>query len=144
MKNIELFDHYAARILAELYEAFPVKRPLDARKLCGHSDVDEWGTILDERGERSKAFEVARGTIEWLSETGYLRGGDLGRYGLNGAVLTAMGLDVLKAKPESLRGADSMGDRLVRLVREGAFDLARDLVKSALASGAALAMRAVT
>lgn len=143
MQNIDLFDQYTAQILAQLYAAFPVKQPLDARKLCGHSAMDEYGAVLDDQGARSKHFEVARATIEWLAETGYLRGGQMDKFGIDRAVLTALGLNVLKALPESLRMGDSTGDRLVRLVREGSFDIAKDLVKSALSTGASMAIKAV-
>lgn len=143
MKNIELFDEYAARIFADLYQAFPVRSNLDACKLSGHGDTDEYGRVLDERGEPSKSFEIARATIEWLRDTGYVRGGEMNVRGMSQAVLTPMGLAVLKAAPVSLKAEETTGDRLSRLVRDGSYDAAKDILKSALTSGSAMLMRAM-
>ncbi|MEG9883838.1 MAG: DUF6378 domain-containing protein [Hyphomicrobiales bacterium] len=128
MKNIELFDEYAARLFAELYKSFPTKTNLNACKLCGHSEIDEYGRILDERGEPSKAFDVARSTIEWLYEAGYIRGNGMGAMGLGQAVLSPMGLMVLKSVPASLKIEESVGDRLSKLVKEGTYEAAREAV----------------
>lgn len=136
MKNIELFDEYTARIFADLYRSFPVKRSLDARKLSGHEDYDDFGRILNERGDPSKEFEVAYATIEWLFDTGYIRGHEPSGSGMSLAVLSPMGLAVLKSVPSSLKAGESMGDKLSKLLAEGATDSARDLVKAALAAGA--------
>lgn len=143
MKNIELFDEYTARIFADLYQAFPVKVSLNATKLCGHSDHDEFGAIVDERGNPSKSFEIAKATIEWLHETGYIRGGDMNAYGLRSAVLSPMGLTVLKSTPSSLKVEETTGDRLAKLVKEGTYEGAKDLVKSALSAGSAMAIGAI-
>ena len=142
MRNIELFDEYAARIFADLYQSFPVRKPLDARKLCGHAEHDEYGRIVDERGEPSKPFEIARATIAWLQDTGYIRGTDLHVWGLSQAVLSPMGLAVLKSVPSSLKVEESTGDRLTRMVREGSYEGAKDLVKSAITTGSAMLMSA--
>lgn len=133
MKNIELFDDFTARILADLYAGFPVKRRLDARKLSGHEAHDDFGRILDERGNPSKTFEIAHATIEWLWDTGYVRGDRMDQYGLGQAVLT----------PTSLTPGESTGEKLARLVREGAMDGARELVKAALVTGTAMGIGAV-
>ena len=143
MKNIELFDDHTARILADLYVSFPVKRRLDARKLSGHEAHDDFGRILDERGNPSKTFEIAHATIEWLWDTGYVRGDRMDQYGLGQAVLTPIGLAVLKATPTSLTPGESTGEKLARLVREGAMDGARELVKAALVTGTAMGIGAV-
>lgn len=138
-RNMDLFDEYAARILAELYEAFPVKTPLNASTYCGHSEINDYGEPVDENGNPSKAFHIARATIEWLIETGYIRSDGMWQYGAKPAVLTPMGLAVLKAAPESLATREATGDKLVRLIRAGAADAAKDVVRAAMASAAAIA-----
>lgn len=143
MKNIELFDEYAARIFVELYQSFPVKIFVDARKLCGHEEIDDFGRILDGRGEPSKPFEIAHATIAWLKDTGYVRGEDMHAWGLSQAVLSPMGLAVLKSVPSSLKVSETTGDRLAKLVRDGSYDGAKDLVKSAIAAGSAMLMGVV-
>lgn len=137
-QNMELFDEYAAKILAELYETFPVKKTLHAGEFCGHKDINDFGQPVDENGNPSKAFDIAFSTIEWLIETGYIRSDDRWQYGARHAVLTPMGLAVLKASPESLAVKETTGDKLVRLLRAGSADAAKDIVRSAIAGGVSL------
>ena len=60
-------------------------------------------------------------------------------HGISQAVLSPMGLAVLKSVPESIQIKETTGDRLAKLVKEGSFDGARDLVKSALLASLRLA-----
>lgn len=137
MQNIDLFNEYAAVILAQLYESFPVKDDLDVRKITGHADVDEFGAICGPGGRRSKEAETAFATIEWLLDSGYVRAEDRRYpYGFARCVLTAEGLRLLNAMPESVRTKETAGDKLSRLVREGAVEFARDAAKALLTLGA--------
>lgn len=135
MSNIELFDEYTALTLANLYEAFPRKVSIDARELCGHREIDDFGRVLNHDQQPSAHFEVARATIEWLIETGYIRATDLGQFGAHGAVLTSAGLVLLKTAPEALKPAEAIGDRIVRLLRTGEKAHAVDAARAVLASG---------
>ena len=133
-RNIELFDEYTARILSRLYERFPVKCALDVREITGHTDIDEYGAIVAPDGRKSKEAEIAYATIEWLAETGYLRADDANPpYGYRLCVLSARGLELLKATPQSVRMTETLGDKLVRLVAEGSMDLAKDAVRATIA-----------
>ena len=133
-RNIELFDEYTARILSRLYERFPVKCPLDVGEITGHTETDEFGTIVAPDGRASKEAEIARATIEWLADTGYLRAENASLpFGYASCVLTARGLELLKATPRSVSLKETLGDRLVRLVRDGSMDLAKDAVRAAVA-----------
>ena len=136
MPNIDRFDEYAALIFSRLYEHFPVKVDLDVRDLTGHREMDENGAVLAPNGNTSRCASIAYATIEWLIETGYVRAKEP-HYpiGFRGCVLTAEGLKLLKAMPGSVQFTDTVGDKLVRFVREGALDLAKDIVKGALAIG---------
>lgn len=137
MRNVDLFNEYAARILARLYESFPVKTDLDAREITGHKDMDEFGSICAPDGRSSKEAEVAYATIEWLVDTGFVRADDRRPpLGFVRCVLTAEGLRLLQATPESVRITETAGDKLSRLVREGAFELARETTKALLTLGA--------
>lgn len=141
MSNIELFDEYTARILAELYEAFPRKTFLDARSICGHQNIDEFGQVLDPEGKPSAHFEVAFATIDWLAETGYIRATDIRQFGARDAVLTAQGLLVLKASPESLTPTEAIGDKITRLVKAGSMGLAKEAAKAAISTGVTMLAR---
>lgn len=132
MSNIELFDEYTARILAQLYEAFPRKSLLDARSVCGHESADEFGRVLDDDGKPSAHFDVALATIDWLTETGYIRAESRRQWGFCGAVLTAQGLLVLKAVPDSIQPLEAVGDRMTRLVKAGSIGAAKEAAKAAM------------
>jgi len=138
MTNIELFDEYTAKAFAALYEAFPRKIYLDARDLCGVHTVDDFGSVRGANGAPSPHFDVAMATIDWLVETGYLRSRAMDQYGARDAVLTAQGLLVLKASPESLQPKEGVGDRITRFVREGSLALAKDATRAAIGVGVAM------
>jgi len=132
MKNIDLFNDYTASVLSELYTHFPVKRSIDARTLCGHTDRDDFGGIVDADGRPSKAFEIACGTIEWLGDSGYLTYASRTPCAFVNVVLTPKGLSLLKSSPDALRSKDTLGERLLRFVTEGSKELARDAVKAVI------------
>lgn len=135
MKNIDLFDEYAAAVFAALYERFPVKQSLDARQICGHMVVDDFGVVVDDAGRPSKAFDIALSTIEWLGDNGFVSFEKRQNFGFGNVVLTAKGLETLNAKPESLGGKESFGERILRLMREGSTEFAKEAGKAAIAHG---------
>lgn len=137
MNNIDVFDEIAAKAFAELYLNFPKKVFLDARKLTGFETLNDFGVPINEDGEPAWEVDIAKATLEWLWEAGYFRAAKMSGYGFDGAVLSTMGLTVLKAAPESITIRQSVGDKLVAMVRRGATDGASELVKSALVGGAA-------
>jgi len=55
--------------------------------------------------------------------------------GFDDAVLTPAGLAALNAKPESLSSRESIGARIVRLVREGSMGFAKEAAKAAIGAG---------
>ncbi|MFA7597221.1 MAG: hypothetical protein WCY92_12790 [Novosphingobium sp.] len=135
MKNIELFNEYAAAIFATLYERFPVKQSLDAREICGHHTVDDFGGVVDDSGRPSRAFDIALSTVEWLGDNGFIALGDRHNFGFRDVVLTAKGLETLNARPDSLGGKESFGERILRLLREGSIEVAKETGKAAIAYG---------
>lgn len=135
MNNIDCFNGFVAAILAQLYDGFPVKCMLDARTISGHGDVDDFGGIVDHQGRPSRPFEIAMGTIEWLIDNGYVRAGERHIYGYRNAVLSERGLELLKRGAGNLASKESWGDKLLRLVREGSIDLAREAAKALISAG---------
>ena len=136
MQNIDLFNEYVARILAQLYESFPVKEKLYASTISGHTDDNRYGTICAPDGSESKEAQVAFHTIGWLVDNGYVRAEQRldGRY-YDYCALTEKGLKVLQAVPDSVQTTETVGEKLVRLTKEGGGDLARDFIKSLLTLG---------
>ena len=101
---------------------------------AGHTDTDEFGAISAREGRVSKEAGIGYATIECLVETGCLRAGDLNPpCAYRSCVLSARGLELLKATPQSVRVTETLGDKLVRLVAEGSMDLAKDAVRAAVA-----------
>lgn len=131
--NIKRFDELTGQILGVLYEGFPVPRVLLLADLVpdGYSFDDFLGfDIPNENGE----FLFA--CIEWLAESGYLRFKDkVQATGYTECVLTAKGLEVLKATPDSLSTKSSLGEQLVEASKTGAKSLIGDLAGQALSIG---------
>lgn len=138
MKNIELFDEYVAKIFGDLYENFPIPIAVNACKISGYEDTDEYGTPVDSEGVAVKDFEVCKATIDWLIEAGYLRAKNGNQYGYSQCVLTAKGLEVLKSVPDSVVVKTSLGDKLIVALRKGATGAATEAGKTAIRIGAGL------
>ncbi|MEJ2002995.1 MAG: hypothetical protein P8X77_16745 [Maritimibacter sp.] len=135
MKNIELFDDYTGAILALLYQSFPVPATLDARKLCGHGEIDEFGRIVDDMGRPSKSFEIAISTLGWLESAGFISSRQKNHYGHMQVTLTVQGLQLLNDVPDALKSKEPTGEKLVRFIREGSPGLARETEKAVIAAG---------
>lgn len=135
--NIKRFDELTGQILGTLYESFPVPRNLLLGELIddGYSFDEFFGTeVPNENGE----FLFA--CIDWLSESGYLRFKDkVYATGFSDGVLTAKGLEVLKATPESLKTGPTLGDQLVDASKSGAKSLLGSIAGQALSIGTRIA-----
>lgn len=131
--NIKRFDELTGQILSVLYESFPVPRVLLLKDLIpdGISFDERIGfDVPNENGE----FLFA--CIDWLTESGYLRFKDkVQATGYTECVLTAKGLEVLKATPDSLSTESSLGEQLVDASKTGAKSLIGDLAGQALSIG---------
>ncbi|TFF13723.1 hypothetical protein EXW72_08340 [Pseudomonas sp. BCA14] len=124
--NIERFDQLAGRIFADLYEAFPLPKTL--------SDISHGEKGLDPVFN-AEFFFVA--TVRWLASSGYVTHGKQdNRFVFEDCVLTAKGLEVLKATPDSLTES-SIGSQLQDAAKSGLVDSVKTLVGKALAIGAA-------
>lgn len=134
--NIQQFDEITGQVLGALYENFPVPRHLLIEQFIetGYTFHEQMGMdIANERGE----FFIA--CIEWLSESGYLRFKNQSHgSGFLNAVLTAKGLEALKAVPESLTAGPSLGDRLVDATKSGTKSILGSLAGEVLSVGSRL------
>jgi len=70
----------------------------------------------------------------WLRDAGYLSG-ENHDFGLIDAVLTAKGLETLKAVPDSLNAKTPLGERMVQAVKTEGGHVLRSLVNQALGIG---------
>ncbi|QWZ78767.1 hypothetical protein [Aeromonas sp. FDAARGOS 1419] len=138
VSNIERFDIIVVLALADLYSRFPVRQYLasskfivteDGEHIDGLSPEEEWlmrdkNTRLDDPYFKRKKF--ASESLKWLVDAGYIHGTSLEYEGINDAVLTAKGLEVLKATPDSLQG--SLGERLVEAVKADSREVGRTVL----------------
>ena len=135
VSNIEKFDDLAGRILAELYESFPVATVISTEDFMDSGrhwdDVLEM-EVLDDGG----TFFIS--TATWLINAGYISGSAFQNLFIEKAVLTAKGLEVLKALPESLNSGPSIGEQLSDAAKAGSTEVMRGLLSQALSIGARL------
>lgn len=134
--NIERFDEITGKVLGKLYQEFPVPVSLSADKFvepatryCEHLCADV----------PSKEAEFFIACILWLAAADYLRLKEQGYGVAREVVLTAKGLEALKAVPKSLDGSESIGEQLVEAAKSGMSDQVRDLTNNFLKRGYALA-----
>ncbi|PYG83210.1 MULTISPECIES: hypothetical protein [unclassified Pseudomonas] len=134
--NIQQFDEITGQVLGALYAEFPVPRHLLIKEFIedGLSPDEHTGVnIANERGE----FFLA--CIEWLADAGYLTFKDRSHgNGVVNAVLTAKGLEALKAVPASLSVGPSLGDQLVNATKNGTKSVLGSLAGEVLSVGSRL------
>lgn len=139
--NIELFDEYTGSVLAKLYQNFPIAIDLGVDEISGHTQMNDFGVIVNEKGKESKHAQVAWHTIQWLKNAGYIHIETQYPYtGYHGCVLTAKGLEVLKATPESVQPQEYLGDQLVSAAKNGTTATLKEAAKQAISTGIKLAM----
>ncbi|RWT41912.1 hypothetical protein [Aeromonas caviae] len=146
ISNIERFDAIVVRALAELYGNFPVRKVLpanrfilsdDGQSIDGLSAQDEaqlWD--VDHHNPYFAQKEFAFETLHWLVDAGYVLGTPEESAYIVDAVLTAKGLEVLRAVPDSLQG--SLGERIQEAAKSGASDVVRALVGQVVGLGMGL------
>lgn len=139
--NIEQFDEIAGQLLGRLYEKFPVRTRLYIKDFVADGfTIDEHvhAEVPNDKGD----FFMA--CAEWLGEAGFLHFKQkVYNVGFHDAVLTAKGLEVLKAVPESLQSGPTLGERMLSASKEVAGGVAKEsaaaalkeLVRVALSSG---------
>lgn len=128
--NIDRFNELAARILADLYRAFPLPRNLT----CADYNITP---VLNEQDQLDDASQFFMATVRWLSASGYLRYDHENCVLVWDAVLTPKGLEALCTVPEALAGQPPLGERLNTAAIEGSKTLLAETVKAVLAAGAA-------
>ena len=135
VSNIQRFDDIASRVFAELYENFPLPTELATEDYL--DPATEWNetfqqdVIIDD-GE----FFLA--TVQWLEKAGYVSADGYHHSRVSDVVLTAKGLEVLRAIPGSLKGDPSIGEQLASAAKTGGKEAMRGLFSQALGVGVRL------
>ena len=105
ISNIQQFDEITGQVLGALYESFPVPRHLLIKQFVEGGYTFDDHMAMDVANERGEFFIAC---IDWLAEAGYLSFKDQSYgNGVLNAVLTAKGLEALKAFPASLTAGPS-------------------------------------
>ncbi|AXM95601.1 hypothetical protein ACU5P1_16915 [Pseudomonas plecoglossicida] len=133
VSNIEMFDEITGKLFAKLYLQFPLPTYLTAEDFVSNA------TQFDERQGMevpTKEAEFFFATGKWLMDAGYLTAKPHPFTHFTEAVLTAKGLEVLKAVPDSVSSKDSIGEQLSGLAKEQGREATKGLVTEALALGA--------
>ncbi|MFM5495225.1 hypothetical protein ACET9I_01430 [Aeromonas veronii] len=141
--NIEQFDEIAGLVFARLYDSFPIPIYLDVGEYTGGKPLRISFSQFHETN--SKEADMAYYTISWLLESGYINAipHNSGGFwkGFSDVVLTAKGLETMKATPDSLTAP--MGERIKDAVKQDGREVARSLVSQALSIGLALGVNAL-
>ncbi|WP_433770875.1 hypothetical protein [Pseudomonas putida] len=132
VSNIEMFDDITGKIFAALYQSFPMPSYLSVDDF-----VDSATKFSEKHGMEISTPEAAFfiATAEWLIDAGYLTGTTYPDLYVEKAVLTAKGLEVLKAIPDSVSSKASIGEQLANTAKEEGREAFRGLVGQALSIG---------
>ena len=137
--NMERFDLLTGAVFAELFESFPEPVLLDPYAFLSQMAPD--GQEEDVQREQAyTAIEFFGHTIDWLARTGYLTHSLQTQRELSlfeNCVLTAKGLEVLKALPDSITGK-TLGSQLQDAAKAGLLDSIKSLTGKALGVGASM------
>ncbi|MFM5138451.1 hypothetical protein [Aeromonas rivipollensis] len=148
ISNIEKFDITVVLALAELYTRFPVRQYLASSKFIVTEDGEHAEGLSPEaegllyaedpylNDPYFKRKEFAFESLKWLVDAGYIHGNPSAYDGISSAVLTAKGLEVLKATPDSLQG--SLGERLVEAVKADSREVGRSVLGQIIGFGVSL------
>lgn len=143
--NMERFDLLTGAIFAELYESFPEPVILDPFNFL--AQIAPEGQDQEIKNEQEFcAPEFFGHTVRWLERTGYLTHGSqqlhLAEHSIFAdCVLTAKGLEVLKALPDSITGK-TLGSQLQDAAKAGLIDSMKSLTGKALGMGASMSYAA--
>ena len=142
MNNIESFNIAVAEVFGKCYQAFPLRidvSVVEVGKSIQEALDPNCGNDID---MRSPEYAIARESINWLIESGYLWHRNATNMSFNAVTLSPKGLEVLNAIPKELQIKTTLGEELGRGVKEIGKDAALSFVKATLSYGANLALGA--
>ena len=134
--NIEQFDLMVGQTLAHLYNRFPMPIYLNVRFFIGDDELYVKNGFT--RAELTPEAEFAYATFAWLHNAGYINGELHYNAGITDAVLSAKGLETLKAVTDNLQG--SLGERLQNAISHHKIDIVKLLASEALSFGVKLSL----
>ncbi|MBE3607041.1 hypothetical protein CCAL13119_08905 [Campylobacter sp. RM13119] len=119
--NIDKFDILVGKILAKLYEEFPIKCELVPENFGIKDTMAEFLDTPDGVMGDTKELEFLDATITWLMENEIITAKKAGFGAYYDARLTMKGLKLLKSTPKSIDSErKSIGESLKELSKAGA------------------------
>lgn len=154
--NIEKFNEITGKVFALLYGSFPIPQDLFPHSIdiapTPQPEYDPETATLGGIGiastyELNEEEKLFGHTVAWLVDTGYLsakRRNAVDMY--QGVVLTAKGLEVLKAVPSALdkNGSKSYGEQLQEAAKTGISETLKGLANETLTKGVGLVIQTVS
>lgn len=135
-KNLDLFNQQTAEIFAVLWDNFPVAQVISYEKFDA-ALPDDWFEQLNspEMNTLNKLRSVVEGTFTFLGENGYIQYKTDNQTFFYEVRLTEKALVVLNKKPEALGGIETMGDKIISAVKDGAPSVIAGAVTNLLTLG---------
>jgi len=138
LSNIDDFNISAGKILAKLYETFPVPMNILPEHFVegGRDACYKFDEFLGAESHNSTAINFLC-VAAWLIQEQYVAATDPNRHMgyFKDAVLTQKGLLVLDTIPKSLEYTAPIGERLVKSVKTGAGEAVKSIAREALQIG---------
>jgi hypothetical protein len=135
VSNIEKFDDMVGKMFAQLYLSFPVPHALPAEDFMEAATRPHDTYEIDLPTDDAEFFIA---TAQWLVKSGFIYGTPRHYTHIEDAVLTAKGLEVLHATPNSLDTGPSLGALMADAAKAGGKETLRSLVTEALSLGVKL------
>jgi hypothetical protein len=107
LSNVEAFNSVVSKLFRHLAETFPHQDSIDAstiglEKKSGYQvdPTSSFGELAEIPASADEVFFVS--CVTWLEAEGYIRVGEKKGFGFKKVVLTAKGLKLIRAEPDSL------------------------------------------
>ncbi|WP_296058627.1 hypothetical protein [uncultured Amphritea sp.] len=142
MKNIESFNIAVAEAFGQCYQAFPLRIDLSVIELGKAIQETIHPDCSNDIDMRSTEYAIARESVNWLIESGYLWHRNATSMTFNAVTLSPKGLEILNAVPKGIEVKTTLGEELGRGVKEIGKEAALDFVKATLTYGASLVLGA--
>jgi hypothetical protein len=141
MNNIESFNIAIAETFGQCYQSFPVRVDISVVDL-GAAIRRAQGDESSDIDMRQEEYEIARESVKWLIDAGYLWHRNATNMDFRSVTLAPKALEVLNVVPDGLQGQQTLGEQLSKGIKEIGKDAALSIVKTSLSHGVSLVLGA--
>lgn len=140
MENIEAFNIAVAEIFGKCYQVFPMRVVISDMALGDTIKFALNENAGSDVGMSDLEYTIARESVNWLIQAGYLWHRGESELTTDGVTLTPKGLEVLNAFPDGLKTHLTIGEQLSKGVKVLGKQVAIDFVKTSLSYGAKIVL----